>query len=119
MPTAGNASPAATARSARAPVAAAALAALLLAVAPACAGRTLPGCESKEVLDILLGIPPLQAILASGAQFSEPKEAAFDVKEPKRSCTGLISRGAQRRPIEYSVKWHDREKGQVWVSFTE
>jgi hypothetical protein len=91
---------------------------LFLAIAGYAAGA-LPQCDSKEVARVLDGIPAVQAAATAGARLSDPGEASYDAQGEKRTCRAILRKGSDQLPVTFSVTWHNKSQGQIWVAIVE
>ncbi len=79
---------------------------------------TLPACDSPETLQLANQVihdsPVLKLMGVDLGQIQNPAEQNFE--NSKRICRGFIKNpvGGQM-PVNYSVSWHDKSKGMIYV----
>jgi hypothetical protein len=80
---------------------------------------SLPDCDSKEVVALtekVIRDAPL--IKLSGLQvkgISIPAERSYDASRESRLCRAMLSHALGEEGIQYTVEWHDKNKGLIWV----
>jgi hypothetical protein len=83
---------------------------------------TLPACDSPDVVNLAQNIikdSPL--VKLSGLQvtgLTVVAQKSYDPSEEKRVCRGKPTHAAGTQGIQYSVEWHDKAKGLIWVQIT-
>ena len=82
---------------------------------------TVPSCDSKEVVTLAQRIikeGPLSLLLGDSFQgLSMPAEQSYDTAREQRVCRAVVAVGGQQVPVRYTVEWHDKSKGLIWVQF--
>jgi hypothetical protein len=82
---------------------------------------TVPSCDSKEVVKLAQRIVhegPLSLLLGEGFQgISMAAEQSYDTAREQRVCRAMVTVGGQELPVRYTVEWHDKSKGLIWVQF--
>jgi hypothetical protein len=83
---------------------------------------SLPGCDSQEVADIanqVISESPIVKLAGLNiGKIENPAEQSY--ANGKRICRGFVKNplGANV-PINFSVSWHDKSKGLIYVEFIE
>jgi hypothetical protein len=81
---------------------------------------TLPSCDSPDVVKladtIIKGSPLVKLTGLQVTGLSMVAQKSYDSGTEKRLCRGMITSDfAGTQGIEYSVEWHDKAKGLIWV----
>ncbi len=80
---------------------------------------SLPSCDAPEVVSLgekVIRDAPL--VKLSGLQvkgISLPAERSYDPSVEKRVCRAMLTHALGEEAIQYSVEWHDKSKGMIWV----
>ena len=93
-----------------------------------CSGSGLPNCNDKNVVDLanqalggsLIGMMLSGANNGSPVTIQSPTEERYDSESKKRICKAIIKTelgGSQK--VHYSIEWHDKDKGMIWLEFVE
>jgi hypothetical protein len=82
---------------------------------------TVPSCDSKEVVTLAQRIikeGPLSLVLGDSVQgISMPGEQSYDTAREQRVCRAVVIVDGQEVPVRYTVEWHNKSKGLIWVQF--
>jgi hypothetical protein len=82
---------------------------------------TVPSCDSKDVVglaDRIVKEGPMSLLLGDNFRgVSMPAEQSYDAARERRVCRAMITVASQEVPVSYTVEWHDKSKGLIWVQF--
>jgi len=80
---------------------------------------SLPACDAPEVVDLATSsIKDAPLVKLSGLDvkgISMPAEASYDASTETRVCRAQLTHSLGNELINYSVQWHDKAKGIIWV----
>ena len=88
--------------------------------------QRVPKCDEKEVValtqQILKDSPMLQALgseMDGGIKLDQHAEESYDKDKDKRTCKAILTSALGTEKAIYTVEWHDKEKGNMWVEFAQ
>jgi len=82
---------------------------------------SLPRCDDPEVVSLaekVIKNSPIVKITGLNIKgISIPAEKSYDADAEKRVCRAMLnySEAEGEESIQYSVEWHDKKKGLIWV----
>ncbi len=87
------------------------------------AQSSLPACNSPEVValaeKVVRDAPLVKATGLAVKGISYPAERGYDRQSDKRFCRAMLATSLGEEAIAYSVEWHDRSQGLIWVAILE
>jgi hypothetical protein len=87
------------------------------------ASGSLPACDAPEVMRLAVQIvreAPL--IKLSGIEVkgvTNGGEVDYDALGEKRLCRAILQTALGQEAIQYTVEWHDKAKGEIWVQIAQ